>query len=140
MLFFVLLPTQPRPKNPLKTPLKKDKKPAKQLVELVRFVKDNKIVSISRADFYDKINKINTYPEKSKEQLKMRELYPQLEKSVQKIQAVMNFYWTRGDAKQVGIAGVNPLRDLEDWMFGVIAILANVIFAGLWFLIYNGLN
>jgi len=86
----------------------KDKKPAKQLVELVRFVKDNKIVSISRADFYDKINKINTYPEKSKEQLKMRELYPQLEKSVQKIQAVMNFYWTRGDAKQVGIAGVNP--------------------------------
>ena len=35
---------------------------------------------------------------------------------------------------------LTPLRDLEDWMLGVIAILANVIFAGLWFLIYNGLN
>ena len=64
--------------------------------------------SIDRKDFYDKINKINTYPEKSKEQLKMRELYPQLEKSVQKIQAVMNFYWTNGDIKQVGVKGINP--------------------------------
>ena len=85
----------------------KDKKPAAQLVELIKFVKNNKIVSISRKDFYDKVNVINQQKQDSKEQAQMRELYPQLEKSVQTIQAVSNFYWVRGDIKQLGVVAVN---------------------------------
>ncbi|HIK66496.1 MAG TPA: hypothetical protein EYF95_00835, partial [Flavobacteriales bacterium] len=37
----------------------KDKKPAAQLIELIKFVKNNKIVSISRKEFYDNVNVIN---------------------------------------------------------------------------------
>ena len=85
----------------------KDKKPAAQLLELIKFVKTNNIGSISRKDFYDKVNVINQQKENSKEQLKMREMYPQLEKSVQTIQAVNNFYWVRGDIKQLGVVAIN---------------------------------
>ena len=85
----------------------KDKKPAAQLMELIKFVKTNNIGSISRKDFYDKVNVINQQKENSKEQLKMREMYPQLEKSVQTIQAVNNFYWVRGDIKQLGVVAIN---------------------------------
>jgi len=84
----------------------KDKKIAKQLAELLQFVKDNKIVSISRKDFYNKINVINTESDAVK-RVKYKELYPQLEKSVQRIQAVSNYYWTVGDTKQVGVVAVN---------------------------------
>ena len=84
----------------------KDKKIAKQLAELLQFVKDNKIVSISRKDFYNKINVINTESDAIK-RVKYKELYTQLEKSVQTIQAVSNYYWTVGDTKQVGVVAVN---------------------------------
>ena len=84
----------------------KDKKPADQLVQLIKFIKDNKINKISRKDFYDKVNVINTEEDKSK-RAQYKERYPALEKSVQTIQAVSNFYWVRGDIKQVGVVAVN---------------------------------
>lgn len=84
----------------------KDKKLAKQLVELLQFVKSNKIVSISRKDYYEKVNVINTETDKVK-RAKYKEQYPALEKSVQTIAAVSNFYWVRGDTKQVGVVAVN---------------------------------
>ena len=84
----------------------KDKKPAAQLVQLIRFIKDNKIGRISRKDYYDKVNVINTEQDKSK-RARYKEQYPALEKSVQTIAAVSNFYWVRGDIKQVGVVAVD---------------------------------
>ena len=83
----------------------KDKKPAAQLVQLIRFIKDNKIGKISRKDYYDKVNVINTEEDKNK-RARYKEQYPALEKSVQTIAAVSNFYWVRGDIKQVGVVAV----------------------------------
>ena len=83
----------------------KDKKPAAQLVQLIRFIKDNKIGKISRKDYYDKVNVINTEEDKNKRD-RYKEQYPALEKSVQTIAAVSNFYWVRGDIKQVGVVAV----------------------------------
>ena len=84
----------------------KDKKPAAQLVQLIKFIKDNKISKISRKDFYDKVNVINTEEDKTK-RAQYKERYPALEKSVQTIQAVSNFYWVRGDIKQLGVVAVD---------------------------------
>ena len=84
----------------------KDKKVAAQLQQIVGFVKDNKITKISRQDFYNKVNMINTTDDKKLRE-SFKEKYPALEKSVQTIQNVSNFYWTRGDMKLIGVVGLN---------------------------------
>ena len=84
----------------------KDKKVADQLQQIVKFVKDHKITKIGRKEFYDKVNAINTTEDK-KLRASFKEKYPALEKSVQTIQAVSNFYWVRGDMKKIGVVGLN---------------------------------
>ena len=84
----------------------KDKKVADQLQQIVKFVKDHKITKIGRKEFYDKVNAINTTEDK-KLRADFKEKYPALEKSVQTIQAVSNFYWVRGDMKKIGVVGLN---------------------------------
>lgn len=88
----------------------KDKALAKQLKELISFVKENKITVISREDYYKKINVINSEKTDKKLRATYKTKYPQLEKSVQTIQAVSNFYWCRGDMKEIGVMGRAPVE------------------------------
>tara|TARA_R100001594_G_C4052061_1_gene265206 strand:- start:1773 stop:2120 length:348 start_codon:yes stop_codon:yes gene_type:complete len=81
----------------------KEKKVASQLTELVKFVKDKKMTKISREDYYNAINVINTEKD-AKVRAAFKEKYPSLEKSVQTIQAVSNYYWCNGYMKQIGVA------------------------------------
>lgn len=82
----------------------KEKKVADQLKDLVKFVKDKKMTKISREDYYAAINVINDDKTDKKLRLVFKEKYPSLEKSVQTIQAVSNYYWCNGYMKQIGVA------------------------------------
>lgn len=88
----------------------KDKALAKQLKELITYIKDCKITVISREDYYKKINLINSVDTDKKQRATFKEKYPQLEKSVQTIQAVSNFYWVRGDMKEIGVRGITTVE------------------------------
>jgi len=81
----------------------KEKKVAEQLKDIVKFVKDKKMTKISREDYYNAINVINTETDK-KLRATFKEKYPSLEKSVQTVQAVSNYYWCNGYMKQIGVA------------------------------------
>jgi hypothetical protein len=79
----------------------KEKLAAAQLREICAFAKDNKIIKIGRKAFSEKL-------QTAKDDLKNTEFkvkYPQLSTSVQKMQNIINFYWTQGTMKEVGVHG-----------------------------------
>ena len=77
----------------------KKKKVAKQLGELIQFIKNNRITKISRVKLLEKLETL-------KKDEKNKEKYPQLFKSVQTMTSVFNYYWKHlGQMKQIGVIG-----------------------------------
>ncbi len=77
----------------------KQKKPAKQLMEILKFAKDSRITKMSLQDFLAKMDKVREQTDDNKAK------YPQLCGSVQTMTAVVNHYWSVG---QLALAGVKP--------------------------------
>jgi hypothetical protein len=77
----------------------KEKKPAKQLTEILQFAKSNRITKINRKTFLDKLEHVREQSEDNKKK------YPALCKSVQKMAQVVNHYWSVGQLKLAGVIG-----------------------------------
>ncbi|HIG58752.1 MAG TPA: hypothetical protein EYQ21_05085 [Flavobacteriales bacterium] len=81
----------------------KEKKLAKQCAEIIQFAKSNRITKIKRSVFLEKISIL--LDTKHPDRVKNVEKYPQLSKSVQTMAQVVNFYWSKGTLKQIGVVG-----------------------------------
>tara|TARA_R110002020_G_scaffold50132_1_gene141989 strand:+ start:245 stop:643 length:399 start_codon:yes stop_codon:yes gene_type:complete len=77
----------------------KQKKPAKQLVEILQYVKDNGINTINRKEFLDTLESVREQTTENKSK------YPALNQSVQMMSAVVNHYWSKGQLKLAGVSG-----------------------------------
>ena len=78
----------------------KEKKPAKQLAEILKFAKDNKIEEMPRAKFLDVLGAVKEQTDENKA------AYPQLCGSVQTMSAVVNHYWGVGQLQLAGVTGL----------------------------------
>ncbi len=78
----------------------KEKKPAKQLAEILKFAKDKKIKEMPRAEFLELLGSVKEQTDENKKS------YPQLCGSVQEMPAVVNHYWGVGQLQLAGVVGV----------------------------------
>tara|TARA_R110000803_G_scaffold111913_6_gene180343 strand:- start:847 stop:1278 length:432 start_codon:yes stop_codon:yes gene_type:complete len=77
----------------------KQKKPAKQLAEILQYAKDNGIDTVNRKEFLDTLEAVREQTDENKAK------YPQLNGSVQTMAAVVNHYWSVGQLKLAGVSG-----------------------------------